>query len=150
MPGCRQRSSRPVEHSPQLNRTATPTRKFWLGAISTRLSRSILLVSLLAAVPAAAANCKDAGGDVVMCDVNGALIGPPEEADHSRSSTTSWRRSCSIFVEKREPRRPSAGKSTWRARRQLPKRQQSCKRLRQKSPRRVAGSLTDVPMTKKF
>ena len=31
--------------------------------------------------PAPAAGIKDAGGDVVMCDVNGAVIESPEDAD---------------------------------------------------------------------
>ena len=76
----------------QLSRIVTPTRKLWRGATFTRRSKSILLVSLLAAlwitmaapgrVPAAAAaSYKDASGDVAVGEVDGVVIELPEDAD---------------------------------------------------------------------
>ena len=137
----RQRSNRLAERSLQPNRTVTMTKKQWpkRGATSTRLGKSALLGSLLAALWITIS--KDAGKDVVMCEVNGAVIEPPEDADQETKDL--WKqhlqRRCNNFVVKWELRQRSAEKSVWQALRQPPKRQQTCKQLRPKPLRRLGG-----------
>ena len=80
--------------------------------------------------PVAAAGIKEANGNVGC--VRGQTVQQTNKPRTCGSSTASWKRSCSIFVEKWEPRRPSAEKTTWPARRQ-----ESCKQVRRKPLRRL-------------
>ena len=91
----------------------------------------------------AAAGTKDAW-DVVMCEVNGAVIEPPEDVDQEtkdllEGAQRGRKDAAASSVEKWVLKRPSAGKSTWQALRQPPRRLPICRQQRQKLLRRLQG-----------